>query len=227
MKKLLVLILWVGLASHLSAQQSVTRAIGSFVGVKAEEGIDVYLKKGSKESVRIDVTGTSPENIITEIAGSYLKIHMRDGRYRGKTEIKVYVTYVTLSKLSVSSAASIFSDEPIRSNSLEISASSAGSIEIIAEANTIEISTSSAAEVEVKGKTKGLKIDVSSAGEVDAYDLEAESVKAEASSAGSVKINVTRELTAHASSGAGIRYRGNPDRSNTSSSSGGSVKKSN
>jgi hypothetical protein len=70
-------------------------------------------------------------------------------------------------------------------------------------------------------------VEASSAGEIDAYDLEAENVDAEASSAGSIKVNVTKNLTAHASSGGGIRYRGNPDKSITDSSSGGSVKKAN
>jgi hypothetical protein len=49
----------------------------------------------------------------------------------------------------------------------------------------------------------------------------------EASSAGSVKVSASEELDAHASSGGSIRYRGNPDKSVTNSSSGGSVRKSN
>jgi hypothetical protein len=37
----------------------------------------------------------------------------------------------------------------------------------------------------------------------------------------------SKEIDAHASSGGDVRYRGNPSRTNTGSSSGGSVKKSN
>jgi hypothetical protein len=74
---------------------------------------------------------------------------------------------------------------------------------------------------------KNATFDTGSAGEIDAYDLECETVNAEASSGGSVKVNVTKSLTAHATSGGSIKYRGNPDKSITDSSSGGSVKKSN
>jgi len=56
--------------------------------------------------------------------------------------------------------------------------------------------------------------------------LEAEEVTAGASSAGSIKINVTQKIDARASSGADIRYRGSPMKTNTNSSSGGSVRKS-
>ena len=83
------------------------------------------------------------------------------------------------------------------------------------------------AKLSCKVKPNRLNIDASSAGQIDAYDLEAQKVTAEASSAGSLKINVINELVARASSGGNIRYHGNPDKFITDSSSGGSVKKSN
>lgn len=209
------------------AQQTETRDLVTFSGVKAAEGIDVFLKKGDKERAKVEVTGTDPSNVITEISGTYLKIHMKDGRYPNGVDAKVYVTYVSLDKLSASSAGSIYSDGAIQAKSLEISASSAGSIEVTINAGSVNVSSSSAGDVELKGKAKSIDVDASSAGEIDAYDLESEDVDADASSGGSVKVNVTNNLDAKASSGGSIRYRGNPDRSDTNSSSGGSVKKSN
>lgn len=227
MKKL-VLIVFLAYSSVLSvlAQQTETRSPGSFTGVKSAEGIDVYLKQGEKESVRVEVSGTSPENVITEVSGSYLKIHMRDGKHRN-VEAKVYVTYVSLDKLSCSSAGSIFSDGTIKSNNMEINASSAGTIEVSLDVKDLEVSSSSAADIELNGSAENFVAESSSAGQIDAYDLEAAKVEAEASSGASIKINVTQGLVAHASSGGSIRYRGNPDKSVTDSSSGGSVKKSN
>jgi hypothetical protein len=208
------------------AQESEVRNVGSFSGIKAAEGIDVYLKKGDKESVKVEVTGTRISNVITEISGSYLKIHMREGNYRNN-DVDVYVTYVNLEKLSCSSAANVFSEEVIRADELEMSVSSAGSIDIKLEAGEVEVDASSSGEAELQGKVRFLRIDVSSAGEVDAYDLEAEKVSVNASSAGTAKVNAVKELEAEASSAGSIRYRGNPARSITNASSGGSVKKSN
>lgn len=226
MKNLLAILLFVT-AGLVRAQESQTRSVSPFTGVKVAEGIDVYLLKGAKESVRVEVTGTKLENIITEVSGSYLKVHMRDGNYRGRIDAKVYVTYIKIDKLSASSAGSIYSEGSIEAERLEISSSSAGNIEVTVNARSIDVSSSSAGEVELKGKTRSLTADASSAGEIDAYDLEALQVEVEASSAGAVKVSATEELDAHASSGGSIRYRGNPDKSVTNSSSGGSVKKSN
>lgn len=208
------------------AQQSEVRAVGSFTGVKSAEAIDVYLKKGEKESVRVEATGVRLSDVLTEVSGSYLKIHMLNGSYRN-VDVKVYVTYVTLNKISASSASNVFSDGIIRSSSLDVSVSSAASVELSLEAESSLIETSSAGEATLEGKVKRLEVEASSAGEIDAYELECEMVDAGASSAGSIKVNVTRQLDAHASSGGSIRYRGSPAKTNTDSSSGGSVKKSN
>jgi len=224
MKRYLLIVL-IGVTSICFAQEKETRNVGSFRGLKVAEGIDVYLKKGDKEALLLEVTGTKLSDVLTELSGDYLKIHMRDGNYRNKT-VKVYVTYVELNKLSASSAGTIFSETVIKAKQLSLSASSAGSIDIKVDVESIEISASSAGDIELQGKAKRLEAEASSAGEIDAYDLVAEVVKGDASSAGSIKVNAVNEINAEASSGGSIRFRGNPERSYTNSSSGGSVKKS-
>ena len=226
MSKILTIVAVLLISAPVLAQESQTRNVGHFTGVKVAEGVDVYLSKGDKESAKVEVYGTSIQNVITEVSGSYLKIHMRDGNYRGRVEVKVFVTYTELNKLSASSAGNIYSQGPIRTSSLEVGSSSAGNIEIEVDAGEMDISASSAGEIELKGKTRSLKADASSAGEIDAYDLDADNVDADASSAGSIKVSVKEALNANASSGGSIRYRGNPSKSITNSSSGGSVKKS-
>lgn len=213
--------------STLVIAQGETRSVGAFSGVKSAEGISVYLKKGDKESVRVVVTGTTPDKVVTEVSGTYLKVHMKDTGHKGNIEAKVYVTYVKLDKLSASSAGSIFTEGSLSTPSLDVSVSSAGTIEISVETGNLSVEASSAGEIELSGKAKSLTASSSSAGEIDAYDLEAGSVTAEANSAGSIKVNVTGELNAEANSGGSVRYRGNPSKSITNSNSGGSVKKSN
>ena len=226
MKKILIIVLTFTFSWGV-AQNSETRPLAAFTGVKVMEGIDVYLKKGNKESVRIEVTGTNLENVITEVSGSYLKVHMREGRYIGKIEAKAYVTYVNVDKLSASSAGTIFAENILTADDMEISASSAGNIEVTVEASRIEATASSAGDIELKGKCKSMILDVASAGRIDAGDMESDHVEAEAASGGSAQVNVLKSIVARANSGGSVRYRGNPEKQNNSSSSGGSVKRSN
>lgn len=226
MKFLFVHFLFLLSIANVNAQQSEIRSLESFRGLKASQGIDVYLKQGSKESARVETSGVNLQNIITEVSGNYLKIYLKDGHYNNKN-IKVYITYVEINKLSASSAASIFSEGTLKAKEMEISSSSASSIEISVESTFLKVSASSAGEIDLKGKTVNLNVEASSAGEIDAYDLEAESVNANVSSGASIKTNATKALEAQASSGGSIRYRGDPQKAMTNSSSGGSVKKSN
>lgn len=211
------------------AQQSEVRSVGAFKGVKTGEAIDVYLRKGDKESVKVEVSGEKLSNVLTEISGSYLKIHIRDNNsfFRGKSDVKVYVTYVTLDKISASSAANVFSEGVIKGTSMEIHSSSAADVEVSLEVTDVRVHASSAGDVILAGTAKSIDADASSSGDVDAYNLKTETASAQASSAGSIKLNVTNGLDASASSGGSVRYRGNPLKTNTHSSSGGSVKKSN
>jgi hypothetical protein len=227
--KNLLLGLFLIYAFSTAAQKSESRAIGSFRGVKVSQAIDVYLKKGDKESVKVVASGVDLSDVVTSVEGTTLRVKMRDniGGFFSKADVKAYVTYVNLDRISASSAASVFSEGVVKTGGLEIGASSAANVEVSLESGSVTVDVSSAGEVRLEGKSTNLEVEVSSGGEVDAYKLECEAVKASAHSGGDAKISVSKDLEAHASSGGDIRYHGNPSRTNTHSSSGGSVKKSN
>jgi hypothetical protein len=226
MKQFCIILFLVVIASGAIAQQSETRQLMRFDGIRVGEAIDVYLKKGDKESARVEVDGVSLGDVVTEVTGSILRVHMRQGNYKNRRTVKVYVTYVDISRISSSSAANVFTDGILKTNSLDITCASAGSVELKLEADRVTIDVASAGDVTLEGKAKNLTLETSSAGSVDAYNFECERVDATASSGGSAKVNATKSLDAEASSGGSIRYRGNPTSTNTDSSSGGSVKKS-
>ncbi len=234
-------------AGFTFAQSEETRNLSSFSEISAHEGIDVIIKKGSKEEARIVSDSHDLDEVLTEISGSRLKIHLEGNNHRN-IDVKVYVTYKSLRGISSSSASSLTSDGAIdaegsdfdvdvssagdidaeieNADEVSIDASSAGDAELRIEANEIEADASSAGEIEIAGIVKSQDIEVSSSGDYDGYDLESDEVEARASSGGSIKVNVSTKLDARASSGGNIRYKGSPTYLDASSSSGGSVKKS-
>ena len=226
MKKVGILVLFVLAVFNAVAQDTETRQLGSFKGVRVSEAVDVYLKKGDKESARIEVDGVRPSDVITELAGGYVRIHMRSGNYQGRRSVKVYLTYVTLERISAASASTVVSEGIVKSPTLEVAVASAAKVELEVESNDVTVDAASAGDIRLEGKGRNLRVEASSAGSVDAYNFECENAEARAATAGSARINVTKSLDAQASSGGSIRYRGNPSSTNTDSSSGGSVKKS-
>lgn len=208
------------------AQDTEVRNLRSFEEVQVSQGIDAYLEKGTKESVKVEVRGIPLDEVLTEVFGDRLKVHLARNRWRDYS-VTVYITYVEIEEISGSSAANITVKDIVRADRLILDVSSAADIEVEVEVNELSADASSSGDIEVVGKAKYLEVDVSSAGGVDAYDLEAEMVRVDASSGASAKVYATKEIDAEASSGASVRYRGNPQKSRTDTSSGGSVRKSN
>ncbi len=207
----------------IAQQPPEIRPLRSFTGVKVSEKIELHLKKGNRESVKLEVDGTEPENVITEVAGDNLKIYFKPGQYKG-VKVKALVTYVNLSRLTASSSAHAHAEEPIHSRHFRIHASSDATVDLLLEAEDAEVHVFSAAYVKLKGKATRLTADISSAGTLHALDFRADAVKADVSSAGTAYVYALQELEARASHAGTIGCKGNPPRLITHSSAAGTIK---
>ncbi|MCP4458037.1 MAG: DUF2807 domain-containing protein [Cytophagales bacterium] len=243
MKKIVIIaiVLFTGLTAQ--AQKEETRNLSSFSEISAQEGIDVFIKSGSKEEARIEASGLDMDEVLTEVSNGKLKIHLEGNNHRN-TNVSVWVTYKSIKAVSVSSAASLRGEDDVnasgdfrikvssagdleltlKAGDLDIEVSSAGDANLNVDVSTIDASVSSAGDVEIEGSANTQDINVSSSGDYDGYDVESEEAEVSASSGGSARVNVSEQLNARASSGGSIRYKGNP-RMDVSSSSGGSIRK--
>ncbi|MTI20077.1 DUF2807 domain-containing protein [Fulvivirga sp. RKSG066] len=227
MRKVLSSIIAMLLLSAVAfAQNTETRKPGSFDEIRVAQAITVYLKSGAEEEVKVVAKGIDVEDVLTDVSGGRLKIHLAKGNHKN-TDVDVYVTYKSLEGITASSASSVFSEGVIKGEELTVSVSSAADVEIEVDVEELDVNVSSSGDLEVAGKARKLDVSASSAGGVDAYDLDASVAYVRASSAGGVKVSVRDEINAEASSGGSIKYKGDPGKSQTDSSSGGSVRKSN
>lgn len=223
MKKTILTLSGLFLALTIFAQSRDTRNLNSFSELSVSEAIEVELVKGNTEKAEIEVRGTDAENVLTEVSGNRLKIHMASGNWKN-VDAYVKLTYRNLEEIHVSSAARVSTESAISSDRMEINISSAGRADLIFNVGQMEVDVSSAGNFDAEGNTNEIEVDVSSAGSMSAYELECRRADLAASSAGTIKISVSDEIDARASSGGSIRYNGNPAKERVSSSSGGSVK---
>jgi len=207
-----------------SAQDKVERSLESFDRLRVSEGIKVELIRGQSEKAIVEVRGIDLDDVVTEVRGGTLSIYLERDRYRN-IDVSVEVYYRSLNSIIASSAADIRADQPITGNSLYVSASSAGSVDIEVDVKDLEVDASSAGSINASGSCITFDVSASSAGTINAFDLKSEDVTARAGSAGSIKTYATKKIDARASSGGSIRYRGEPQKEYTNSSSGGSVRR--
>ena len=196
----------------------------SFNGLQVSSGIDVYLKQGNNEAITVEADENLHEYIITEVKGGVLHVYT-EANIRDAEMTRVYVTMKDVTSVKTSSAGDVVGETPIKSDRLELSASSAGDINLEVYAKEIEADISSSGDMTLTGETEKLEADLSSAGDLNAYDLKAREANISVSSAGDADINVSEKITARASSAGDINYKGDPKYVDVKTSSAGGIHK--
>ena len=238
MKKLLMLLFVVpGLTSFAQNDAVINDANAqkrtlkeSFSSVSVTDGVDLYLTRGSDESIAISASDDKYlERYKTEVENGVLKIYYdnKGVNWTGneKRKLKAYVSYKALQKLNASGGASVTMKSVLAADNMECTFTSGSRFTGEVNISELDVAQNSGALIEMTGKTGKLKVDVSSGAMFKGYELGADYCDAKASSGASVYINVNKELSVKASSGGGIRYKGNGVIRDMNVSSGGNVKK--
>jgi hypothetical protein len=200
------------------------RDAGSFSGIKVSSGVDVYLRQGDTETITVEADENLHEYIITEVKGGILHVYT-EANIRDAEKERVYVIMKEINSVETSSAGDVVGESPVRSERLELSASSAGDIKLEVYAKETKIDISSSGDMTLTGETDKLKADLSSAGDLNAYNLKAKEADVSVSSAGDADINVSERITARATSAGDIRYMGDPKYVDAHTSSAGGIHK--
>ncbi|OJJ15160.1 hypothetical protein BKI52_39530 [marine bacterium AO1-C] len=245
-----ILLLSIGLlffSLNAQSQSTTNRNLGNFSRIHVAEGIEAILVSGNQSTAEITTQGNiSPREVLTEIRGNKLRVHLEDGRRYRRVKVKVKITYQkltgiiassaaniqikgdinSLEEISVSSAGSIVATGTLKGNDVEIEASSAGDFEGKVQVNSLRVNVSSSGGVMLSGgNASNMVAKGSSSGRVRALEFSCESADVRVSSGASIRMNVKRAIMGRASSGGSIRYTGNPTKVNVSTSSGGSIRR--
>jgi hypothetical protein len=202
-----------------------SRDVSGFSGVHASTGIDVFISEGNSYDVKVEADENLLEVILTELNGNMLVIKTDRVNIRSAKSKKVYVTMPKLKELKISSAGDCKGMTPFNCDDLRISVSSAGDLKLDVEANRIDINISSSGDATLTGRTGVLDAILSSAGDLQAFDLIAETVSVDVSSAGDARVYASEEISMNASSAGNIYYKGEADVVHSRSSSAGDIVK--
>lgn len=200
-----------------------TRTVNaSFSKIKASEGLSVYLTQGSSEGITVEADENLQELIITEVIDGVLKIHCKEQIGKASSK-KVNVNFKSVSGITSTSGSSVHATNVITTDNLKLKSSSGSSMRVKVNTNDLTCDSSSGSSLKVSGNTISLTAEASSGSTIKAGDLKAESSEASASSGANLTVNTSKALIAKASSGASVKYYGNPEMLDTDKSSGGSV----
>jgi hypothetical protein len=230
-KKLSILLIALILGTNIqavafSSEKTENRNLKDFNAIKVSSGIDLYLRMGGTEEVKVVADGDIIDKIITEVNGGTLKIYMKQNNnwnWGFTKSRKVYVTVKELVKLDASSGSDVNSENTLSGETLDVKASSGSDVNLDVHYKNFSLDTSSGSDARVSGKTKNFEASASSGSDLNARDLQSVICRVSVSSGSDAIVNVSEELYAKASSGGDIRYYGNPQLKDINESSGGDV----
>ncbi|SKA05610.1 GIN domain-containing protein [Sediminibacterium ginsengisoli] len=187
------------------------RSVDAFHGVETSAGIKVVLTKGSKEELVITASDAEiiPQ-VKTRVENGVLRVTrvQDDWKFWKKWknwQITVYVSYKDIDQIKCSSGASVHASD--------------------LDLNRLAVKMNSGGTLKLSGKVQSLSVDGNSGAQFGSYDLVAENCKVDVDSGSGVNVTITKELSADASSGAFVRFKGEGLIRNIHVSSGGTVKR--
>lgn len=209
----------------LKAQDTKNVAVSNFSEVSVSAGIQVLITQGSSESAKIVANSDVIDEVEVITSGNTVKVGWKSNwglnNSHKNRSAKVYISYKNLNRISASSGSSIKTENLLKTDHLEASASSGANIDAKVDCNELEVSISSGAAAVLTGKATNLRAEASSGANGNLLNLTAENAVAKASSGAALKVYATKALETAASSGGDIRYKGDASLRNSSSRSGG------
>lgn len=206
-----------------------TRSLKSFEQLSVATGIEAIIEKGTTNSIKIDADGVDLDKVKTEVSGDRLTVKIENKwkiGWTSKRKVIVHITYTeTLDDIEASSGASIYSEDILTGGELDLDASSGSRIDVEVDVQKLGGEVSSGATIKLSGRADRFTGEASSGSSLGSYDLAVDNADLDASSGSSVKVTVNDKIVANASSGASVKYKGNPSNTNIDKSSGGSVKR--
>ena len=216
MKKLFFSIVMIATALGARAQQTAPAAaeksewLPAFTRVEASGAFDVVFERvPDSEAPKIvyDTKGSYTTKFRAEVKDRVLHIRERiDSRRPERTQVRV--CYNTLSSFALTDAKASLADT-LRQSLLDVALAGGASLEGALEVQDLDMSVSDKASALLGGSARYLTLQASG-GQVNAAELETMSARVSAQSNAEVRVWVTDRLEARTSTGAVLRYRGEP-----------------
>jgi hypothetical protein len=229
MRKLffVIAIIWISMpimAQEESATAEIvieTRELAPFSNLKVSRGINVTLVEGLSPKAEIHIQNASPDEVLLEQSNKDLTVRMRALIYKD-VAVNVYLYYQNINQITVSSGASVYSEDVLETDFLKLESGTDASIQLEVIVDQLEASAS-ASRIELMGSAQSVDVNATTGGRFLGANLESKVTSIKANTGASAQVWVTEKINARAGSGASVEYTGNPAKVEIHTSLGGKV----
>jgi len=188
-----------------------TRDVSDFLAIEVDYPAQVFVKQGTKESVKVEAEDNLLPGLKTRVEDGVLEIFYKTekGQHVNPTKlVKITIVVKDLSDVEFSSAGEL-TIANLKTDSLDISLSGAGDLDldnILVKALSVDLS--GAGSVAASGTADDLDMSISGFGDFKGGDLYSKTARVTISGAGSATVWVDDELTAQISGAGSVSYYG-------------------
>ena len=206
------------------------RTVPAFHAISVSGGVDLILTQSNE--VAVAVSASKPEDrdkIRTEVKDGVLKIYYDapmgfSFSWTGR-KLRAYISIKDIDGLKGSGGSDIDINGTLSLAKLKLGLSGGSDFKGKVNITDLDVDASGGSDVNISGRATNVDIEVSGGSDFNGYDLATDTCRASGSGGSDIDITVNKELTAEASGGSDISYRGTGSVKKADSSGGGSVKK--
>ncbi len=207
---------------------------GSFSKIKVSGGIDLYISQGNEEALAVSASKEKYiPGIRTEVKDGVLYVYYKEaGGFSvninwNNSYRRVYISCKMLEGIDASGASDVYITGVLSSPSLKVEMSGASDLKGELKVDNLSLDLSGASDAKLSGTAGDAYIEVSGASDLRGFDLITENCKIRASGSSDVDITVNKELNVQANGASDVRYKGNCNTGEISSSGSSSIGKRN
>ena len=205
------------------------RNISNFKGIHISSGIDLYVRQGSVESVKVVADKDRMEKIKTEKEGDILKIFAGSSKgwfnfefdWNNKKTVKVYVTVKDLNSIAATGGSDVFSEGKLDLIKLDVKATGGSDIKLVLDADELTCETTGGSDVTLSGTATVFKASATGGSDLIAKNLRSNFCSISSTGGSDAYVWAEKEISISATGGSDVYHKGGA-RVVKSSSTGGS-----
>jgi hypothetical protein len=206
----------------VSSQDNISRSLDHFTGIVVKNGILVQLVKSDREMAEIRVQEIKTSDVITEISGGVLTLRYQ-APILAKPKVMVKLYYKELASMWASGQSEISSTSLMKQDSLLVDLETGAKAYLDLDVKLLISKVSEGAVISAEGYAVKQDAFATTGATLSLFDLESDEVVVKVTANGKAKLYAEKSLTADASTGGYISYKGKPPVKSFSTSIGGKI----
>ncbi|NVJ97302.1 MAG: DUF2807 domain-containing protein [Alphaproteobacteria bacterium] len=189
------------------------RDVGSFDQVQLNGSMDVEVKVGGEQSVRVVADSDIISHIETEVRGGTLRVGLdNDHRHGNIKKMIVYVTVPSLKGAALHGSGDMIVEDAV-ADDFEVDLHGSGDMTLKdVKFGEVELELQGSGDIEIDGTCDAVEVELQGSGDIEADDMKCKSATVSVHGSGDVSVTASEEADISVHGSGDVVVSGSPDK---------------